>query len=287
MQYLHQIAQICSNSPLAMANFGSRDVKLRMAVLVRNFVMSRFAIAISEMPKSFPHKQTRVVTEEVVRSFNTWAFKREQPSDLNLLHKTVGQAVAQSRPVPFVLYWGKGPRSVVGTPEEQCLDYIATLGLKIRAVYAPGAHITLLLTDTHAELNSYSDLEIDTYFQSMQAAATQRGFDCQLLSKIVRSTQPVTATYIAEQLDEDLLGRLTRSATKWYRGDEAPARAAELYFSLNMIERRAVGELYADAIFVTFNSSHFRLLFPDDLPIFYMYSIKKGIAVKPWFTEVE
>ena len=245
------------------AGFGCRDVKLRMANLIRNFVMSRFAIAISEMPKSFTHKRTRVVTEDVVRSFNTWAFKREQPSDLILLHKTVGQAVAQSRPVPFVLYWGKGPRSVVGAPEEQCLDYIATLELKIRAVYAPGARITLLLTDTHAELNSYSDLEIYTYYQSMEVAATQRGFNCQLLSKIVRTTQPVPATYIAERLDEELLGRLTTSATKWYRGDEAPARAAERYFSLNMIEWRAVGELYSDAIFVTFNSSHFRLLFPN------------------------
>ena len=25
------------------------------------------------------------------------------------------------------------------------------------------------------------------------------------------------------------------------------------------------------------------LLFPDTMPIFYMYSLKRGVAVKPWF----
>ena len=37
------------------------------------------------------------------------------------------------------------------------------------------------------------------------------------------------------------------------------------------------------SIFITFNGSEFRCLFPERLPIFYMYSLRRGVSVKPWF----
>ena len=37
------------------------------------------------------------------------------------------------------------------------------------------------------------------------------------------------------------------------------------------------------SIFITFNGSHVRSLFPDTLPIFYMFSLRHGISDKPWF----
>ena len=48
--------------------------------------------------------------ENILRAFNTWAFKREHPSDPQLILQVIAEAVAQERPVPFVAYWGKGPR---------------------------------------------------------------------------------------------------------------------------------------------------------------------------------
>jgi hypothetical protein len=50
-----------------------------------------------------------------------------------------------------------------------------------------------------------------------------------------------------------------------------------------MIERRAVELAFPSSIFVTFNGSELRSLFPDNLPIFYMYSVRRGISSKPWF----
>ena len=34
---------------------------------------------------------------------------------------------------------------------------------------------------------------------------------------------------------------------------------------------------------MTFNGSDVRDLFPSNMPIFYMYSLKRGTAEKPWF----
>ena len=55
------------------------------------------------------------------------------------------------------------------------------------------------------------------------------------------------------------------------------------YHAMNMVEREAVELEFPDSIFVTFNNSEFRDLFPANLPVFYMYSLRKGCSVKPWF----
>jgi hypothetical protein len=70
---------------------------------------------------------------------------------------------------------------------------------------------------------------------------------------------------------------------KWYHGAATPREGAIIYFHMNMIEKRAVELAFPDAIFATFNSSKFRILFPKRLPIFYMYSLQRGVSVKPWF----
>jgi hypothetical protein len=83
--------------------------------------------------------------------------------------------------------------------------------------------------------------------------------------------------------DPDQIDRLQRSAERWYRGGGSPRQGAEQYLRANAIERRAVEIAFPDAIFVTFNGAEFDFLFPAALPKFYMYSLRKGWSVKPWF----
>ncbi len=97
----------------------------------------------------------RASAEKILRSFNTWAFKREQPSDPQLMVQIIADAVARQAPIPFVLYWGKGPRHEAAAPEAQCLDFLTALASRLKAVYTPGAAMKLILTDTHAELNGH------------------------------------------------------------------------------------------------------------------------------------
>ena len=80
-----------------------------------------------------------------------------------------------------------------------------------------------------------------------------------------------------------VLSELEKSAAKWYRGGKAIDVGARRYFEMNMVERRVVERVFPRSIFLTFNSSDLSALFPQKLPIFYMYSLKKGVGVKPWF----
>jgi L-tyrosine isonitrile synthase len=57
------------------------------------------------------------------------------------------------------------------------------------------------------------------------------------------------------------------------------------YYQMNMVEKRAVELAFPRSIFVTFSGSELRSLFPKHLPIFYMYSIKRGVSSKPWFLD--
>jgi hypothetical protein len=200
----------------------------------------------------------------------------------------VGEAVDRSEPVSFILYWGKGPRAHVGEPDVACLDYLASLARRVSEVYTAGASIELILTDTHATLNGHAQSSIEQYFTEIGAQATAHGFSTKRLSELTTVAQAAGACRVAEGTapDELTLDRLSSSAGKWYRGEGTARDGALKYFHMNMIEKRAVEFGFPRSVFVTFNGSELRSLFPDNLPVFYMYSLRRGFSVKPWFLPV-
>jgi hypothetical protein len=229
----------------------------------------------------------KVTAEKVLHAFNTWAFKREQPDDALMMLQVISRAMALGEPIPFVLYWGKGPRSVIGAPDIECLEYIAALAGRIRDLYSAGAAIKLIFTDTHAALNGHSQASMAAYFTEIEAAARDFGFEHCWMSHLTRAASAIRETLDDPAPDEEILQRLATSTAKWYHGAETPQRAALAYYRLNMLEKRAVEMAFPHSIFITFNGSRLRTLFPKHLPIFYMYSLRRGISIKPWFFHVE
>lgn len=222
--------------------------------------------------------------EKILQAFNTWAFKREQPDSVPLLLKAISGAVELARPVPFVLYWGKGPRSALAEPDTACLDYLAALGSRVRRAHEPGASLRLIFTDTHAALNGHAPQDMEAYFNAVESAARERGFDGCWLSELVFAAEAAGAIdHVDEQIPDDMLQKLGACAAKWYRGKGTSEEGALRYLQMNMIEKRAVQFAFPQSIFITFNGSEFRNLFPERMPVFYMYSLRRGHSVKPWF----
>ena len=226
--------------------------------------------------------------EKVLRSFNTWAFKREQPSDAHLMLRFIAEAISLREPIPFALYWGKGPRNEAGAPDAQCLDFIAALAARVKAVYPVGTAVRLILTDTHAELNGHAACDADRYFEGIEKLAAQRNMRACRLGALVKAAGDLgAAAPIEEIVSEQMLTNLIASARKWYRGDETAEEGALRYLRMNMIEQRVVERAFPGTIFITFNGSDLRALFPRQLPIFYMYSLRRGFGVKPWFLSAD
>jgi L-tyrosine isonitrile synthase len=233
-------------------------------------------------------QELRASAAKIVRAFNTWAFKREQPSDAPLMLRTVANSVAAWEPIRFVLYWGKGPRHRAGAPETECLDFLAGLTARIAANYAPGAALTLILTDTHAELNGQRREDIQRYFDDITTAAAQRGFATCWLGQLVKAAgAAATAVPFDEPVAAEMLRSLVASARKWYRGSATAQEGALAYLRMNLIEQGVVERTFPGTIFITFNGGELRGLFPRHLPIFYMYSLRRGVSVKPWFFTAE
>jgi hypothetical protein len=226
---------------------------------------------------------TKAAADKVLQSFNTWAFKREQPADPDLMLHIIAEAMARDEPIPFILYWGKGPRCRLDEPDVACLDYLAAFSRRVHEIYKRGAALTLIFTDTHAELNGHSRLSAREYFAEVDSSARQRGFAGCWMSELVRAHAPAAGDLRDEAAPEDTLRRLTAAAAKWYRGRGTAVQGALAYYRMNMVERRAVEQAFPRAIFITFNGSELRGLFPERLPIFYMYSLRRGVSVKPWF----
>ena len=223
----------------------------------------------------------------ILAAFNTWSFKREQPTDPQLMLQFITDAVARREPVAFVLYWGKGPRGSIGKPDLACLDYLVAFTRRIKEVYAPGAVLRLIFTDTHAQLNGHSVASMRRYFDEIEGAARLRGFECCWMTALTRAAEPQLAGLADGDVPPDAIELLAASATKWYRGEGTCEQGAARYCRMNMLERRAVELAFPGSIFVTFNGSKLRGLFPQRLPIFYMYSLRRGVAVKPWFLPSE
>ena len=220
--------------------------------------------------------------EKILRAFNTWAFKREQPSDPQLMLATIARSVPRNAPLSFVLYWGKGPRRSIGHWDIECLDFLSSLARRVRQVYLPGASIKLILTDTHARLNGHPQTAIAHYFGDIEQAAGERGFATCWLGDLVKAPG-LKNINTADDPPPDMLQKLLASASKWYRGSGSPEQGAIDYYRVNMLEKRAVENSNPQSIFITFNGSEFRNLLPPQLPIFYMYSLRRGTSTKPWF----
>lgn len=228
---------------------------------------------------------TRAVTpEQILKSFNTRAFKRERPDNPELMLQLIAQAHARRAPISFVMYWGKGLRPTLAAPEFACLDFLDSMMSRIDEIYEPGAELTLVFTDTHAALNGHSPASIDSYFQDLVLAARRHRFNVCLLSDLVDAAAlPPDETRARQVPPADVLAELRASAAKWFKGEGSAEEGAIRYFRANMVERKVMERAFSRSIFITFNGSRLRSLFPEALPIFYMFSLRHGTSDKPWF----
>src|SRR3979490_3350281 len=94
---------------------------------------------LSHLP-DFPQRK-------VCLPFTPGFLKPGSPADPHLMLRFVSEAIALEAPIRFVLYWGKGTRCNLGIPDIACLDYLAALAGRVRAIYEPGAAIKLIFTD--------------------------------------------------------------------------------------------------------------------------------------------
>ena len=134
-------------------------------------------------------------------------------------------------------------------------------------------------TDTHIQLNEYDGQASKIYFDSLSEAISSHGFDIVRMSNLLPDNRPMESVLAKG----GLLKELTKSASRRYQGEKNITDVAQAYYQQNLVEREIIQENFPDAIFLTYNGSKMNPIFPKKMPIFHMYSTKKGDSEKPWF----
>lgn len=225
------------------------------------------------------------LARDILDSFNTWRFKREQPKTEAKLFEVILRAVRSKKPIQFVMYWGKGEREFAGEKEQSAILYLQEMAEAIREKYATGVNITFVLTDTHAELNGHTKSHIENYFDSVRKLAQEAGFKTSYLSELASfDEQRLIEKKNIVEINKELEKHLVQSSTRHCKRYDAET-GAKLYYLQNQIEKVEIEKSFADNIFLTYNGSEFDDILPIGLPTFYMYSLEKGKSVKPWFED--
>jgi L-tyrosine isonitrile synthase len=240
-----------------------------------------------EYPPKDPFPSQRKITpERILAAFNVRTFRREAPGDQQLMLQLIARAIDFNEPVPFIMYWGKGPRPAMAKPDLDCIAFLDAMLDRVREVYTHGAKLKLLFTDTHALLNGHAPDAVRAYFGEIARYVGERGIETCWLGDVLRASG-LADLETEEEMPQELGERLTASARKWYFGDGTVEEGALRYYRANMIERRGVEAIYPHSIMITFNTSALRALLPLGLPVFYMYSMRRGLSVKPWFVSAK
>lgn len=222
------------------------------------------------------------LTKEIIRGFNTWKFKREQPNTEEKLFNNILNQITNKKPIRFIMYWGKGEKNIANESDILALEYLKELFKPIKE----GIKIIFIFTDTHAELNGYSKNEIKKYYDSVDTLIKKYDIDSLYLSKLVEYNEKDLLDKVDDlEIDSDLLEILENSSRKHNKRLSDHNLSAKLYYLQNQIEKKTLEENFSNSIFLTYNGSSMDSIFPTKLPIFYMYSIKRGTSTKPWFSE--
>jgi L-tyrosine isonitrile synthase len=237
-------------------------------------------------PKDAYPCHRKITAERILAAFNVRNFRREPPGDEPLMLQFIARAIAFNEPIPFIMYWGKGPRPVMAKPDVDCIAFLDAMLGRVREVYAHGAKLKLLFTDTHALLNGHAPDAVRSYFGEIAHYVRERGIESCWLGDVLR-TSGLAEAKAEDEMPQELGERLRASAKKWYFGEGTVEEGALSYYRANLIERRAVEAIYPHSIMITFNTSALRALLPLGLPVFYMYSMRRGLSVKPWFVSTE
>ncbi len=223
--------------------------------------------------------------QKILESFDTWKFKREQPKTEGKMREAILHAVRSKNPIQFVMYWGKDERSVAGEKERRAISYLKQMLDTIHKKYPPGAILTFILNDTHAELNGYTKSQIDHYFDSIVKQAKQGDFETTRLSTLAAFNEQILMKKKDDVKIPDALLKLLVVTSKKHCKRYDPDTGAKLYYLQNQIEKKEIEQNYPNSIFLTYNGSELDKILPLKLPIFYMYSIKEGRSIKPWFDD--
>ncbi len=226
----------------------------------------------------------KTVDARVLEAITGHEFCRFRPRKEAEIAKIVREKVRAGEQLEFFMLWGLWKKDALDNADYEALGILGALREKVRGIYPKGARITLVLTDTHAEINLLDRTAIrryDSYAGLMQRHARSLGYEVVMLGELAGEMRQQDGA-VREVENSGIWGGLLASAGKYYEGADK-REGAEKYVARRIAEKPLLEAHFADAVFLTYNGPRYDAIAPD-VPTLYIIPDRKRGAGKPWFS---
>ncbi len=223
----------------------------------------------------------------VVRRLEKRAFTRFPAKKRSEMLALVKRSIQKKKPLEFFMLWGVWKKTRANGAEKEALEIISEMLAEVKRVHAPGGRVTIVLADSHAELNLMDKASIyayDSYAGSFERFAQAKGFTTKRLSDVIAENY-VAPRGIKAELERiqnsEYWPILVASASKYYEGENKTA-GAKRYVEKRLAEKPTLEKAFPNAIFLTYNGPRYDVLAPD-VPTSYPVANRARTNEKPWF----
>jgi hypothetical protein len=205
------------------------------------------------------------------------------------LCELVSRAAQATPPELRALYiWGAHEKEVPDQADQDTLSHLRSLLLRMESVLGLTVSLQVVIADVHGTLNQVSPERSGRYAAAISNHMRERGWHVQWMSDLWRD-----AEITLERVEEVAVGldvasdapRLLRFSGRHFRGSSAD-EGARRYLAARLLERPVLSRHFRDHIYLTPVEPSLDFVQPE-LPIFHVWTRKKGCSAKPWFTTAE
>ena len=228
--------------------------------------------------------------DDVFSRFNQRKYRRAQPSCAESIKQIIHESTFVGKPIRLLMYWGCGKRGSIDDIDRVSLGRIKEMLDNATLLEEVSCQFTIMLNDMHSTVNCVPKEHYKPYYGQIAECSKSHGFDVIYQSDIWEACNLNIDDVIAASTSNDfseawkelsIREKLIEQAHKHFR-DRDKEQGARQYFAACRAEAQPFADYFSGCAFVTYNGPAFDLCLPN-LPKLYIFSHKKGSAVKPWF----
>ncbi|MBL0259463.1 MAG: hypothetical protein IPQ10_00040 [Saprospiraceae bacterium] len=213
----------------------------------------------------------------------------------------------------FIQYWGASHKDSLDKYDYESLFNLFGLLRVIEKQYKMEVHLTVIFTDSHVLLNGYKQEIFKKYYKELKTILNEFNYSHILMSEILmpfirqhrmkdineliisiidRSKINEVSTYVQNNHSFELLKNSASKHSYRYSNNQifgdlrfdTTEQSAYAYIELNQLEKHFVEKNYSQSVFLTYTSDDEKELIAPNLPSLQIYSFRKGIRSRPWFS---
>jgi len=190
---------------------------------------------------------------------------------------------SQDRTLSIWIMWGVHEKQLANKFDKQGVFYFSEIIKYIERHFEIKTSVSVVLSDSHAELNVISQKTVNLYCAGMKQLFNQVGWNIIMLSSLweqygIKEKIKENDFHSTNIKEYDLYHNFSKL---YYRGDDFVVGTNQ-YIQARILEKDMLEKEFPNFLYLTSGDNRMTSIEPD-IPTMWVYSIKKNFSKKPWF----